>query len=147
MASAIISTRLFFALLVRRFRGIEAPPSAADGDLPRPILPGAPAGRQYATDGGLWAEGGLFGARLARSAAFVGVPYRHPTVFLVGAVAASRAVPWLQRESPPRRPLHPCGVPRALRVRSQHQRGAGGNGMAQKLGIDIDRLTAGTEAH
>ncbi|HQR21254.1 MAG TPA: DsbA family protein, partial [Burkholderiaceae bacterium] len=28
----------------------------------------------------------------ARSAAFVGVPYRHPTVFPIGAVAASRAV-------------------------------------------------------
>jgi 2-hydroxychromene-2-carboxylate isomerase len=36
----------------------------------------------------------------ARSAAFIGVPYRHPTVFPIGAVGASRAVLWLQREHP-----------------------------------------------
>ena len=35
-----------------------------------------------------------------RSAAFIGVPYRHPTTFPIGAVAASRAVLWLRRESP-----------------------------------------------
>jgi 2-hydroxychromene-2-carboxylate isomerase len=36
----------------------------------------------------------------ARSAAFLGVPYRQPSVFPIGAVAASRAVLWLQREHP-----------------------------------------------
>ena len=35
-----------------------------------------------------------------RSAAFIGVPYQHPSMFPVGAVAAARAVLWLQRESP-----------------------------------------------
>jgi 2-hydroxychromene-2-carboxylate isomerase len=36
----------------------------------------------------------------ARSAAFIGLPYCHPSVFPIGAVAASRAVLWLQREHP-----------------------------------------------
>jgi 2-hydroxychromene-2-carboxylate isomerase len=35
-----------------------------------------------------------------RSARFAGVPYRQPTKFPIGAVAASRGVLWLQREHP-----------------------------------------------
>jgi 2-hydroxychromene-2-carboxylate isomerase len=35
-----------------------------------------------------------------RSARFIGVPYRHPSKFPIGAVAASRAVLWLQQHLP-----------------------------------------------
>lgn len=36
----------------------------------------------------------------ARSAAFLGVPYRQPSIFPIGAVAASRATLWLARAHP-----------------------------------------------
>ncbi|MGH6622727.1 MAG: 2-hydroxychromene-2-carboxylate isomerase [Burkholderiaceae bacterium] len=36
----------------------------------------------------------------ARSAAFAGVPYRHPSPFPIGTVTAARAVLWMQRTRP-----------------------------------------------
>ena len=36
----------------------------------------------------------------ARAAAFVGVPYRHPSIFPIGTVSAARAVLWLKQQQP-----------------------------------------------
>ena len=82
----------------------------------------------------------------ARSAAFVGVPYRHPSVFPVGAVAASRAVLWLQRESPAQAAPFIHAVFRALFVSDRNiSEVPVVMELAQKLGIDTDRLTAGVQ--
>jgi len=82
----------------------------------------------------------------ARSAAFVGVPYRHPTVFPVGAVAASRAVLWLQRESPAQAAPFIHAVFRALFVSDRNiSEVPVVMEVAQKLGIDTDRLAAGIQ--
>jgi len=82
----------------------------------------------------------------ARAAAFVGVPYRHPTTFPVGAVAASRAVLWLQREHSPHSVAYVHAVFRALFV---HDRNVGDAtvalDIAQSLGIDKARLAAGVQ--
>jgi 2-hydroxychromene-2-carboxylate isomerase len=68
----------------------------------RPILLGA----VFKTSGGVpltedYGPKARYSVRdFARSAAFLGVPYRQPSVFPIGAVAASRAVLWLQRTHP-----------------------------------------------
>ena len=82
----------------------------------------------------------------ARSAAFVGVPYRHPTVFPIGAVAASRAVLWLQREQASKAAPYIHAVFRAFFV---DDRNVGDStvalDVAQSLGIDAARLAAGVQ--
>jgi len=82
----------------------------------------------------------------ARSAAFVGVPYRHPTVFPIGAVAASRAVLWLQREQASKAAPYIHAVFRAFFV---DDRNVGDStvalDIAQSLGIDAARLAAGVQ--
>ncbi len=75
----------------------------------------------------------------ARSAAFVGVPYRHPTVFPIGAVAASRAVLWLQRERSPHAVPYIHAVFRAFFVDDRNVGDATvALDIAGSLGIDAD---------
>jgi 2-hydroxychromene-2-carboxylate isomerase len=82
----------------------------------------------------------------ARSAAFAGVPYRHPTVFPIGAVAASRAVLWLQREHSPQAAPYIHAVYRAFFVDDRNVGDATvALDIAQALGIDAARLTAGVQ--
>jgi 2-hydroxychromene-2-carboxylate isomerase len=82
----------------------------------------------------------------ARSAAFAGVPYRHPTVFPIGAVAASRAVLWLQREHSPKAAAYVHAVYRAFFVDDRNVGDATvALDIAQSLGIDAARLTAGVQ--
>jgi 2-hydroxychromene-2-carboxylate isomerase len=82
----------------------------------------------------------------ARSAAFAGVPYRHPTVFPIGAVAASRAVLWLQREHSPKAAAYIHAVYRAFFVDDRNVGDATvALDIAQSLGIDAARLTAGVQ--
>ena len=51
-----------------------------------------------------------------RSARFAGVPYRTPSRFPIGSVAAKRSVVWLQQhQSRTRCAFHSCGVPRLFR--------------------------------
>jgi len=82
----------------------------------------------------------------ARAAAFAGLPYRHPTTFPIGAVAASRAVLWLQREHSPHAVPYIHAAFRALFV---HDRNIGDAtvalDIAQSLGIDKARLAAGVQ--
>lgn len=82
----------------------------------------------------------------ARAAAFVGVPYRHPTTFPIGAVAASRAVLWLQREHSQQVVPYIHAVFRALFA---HDRNVGDAtvalDIAEALGIDKARLAAGVQ--
>lgn len=82
----------------------------------------------------------------ARAAAFAGVPYRHPSTFPIGAVAASRAVLWLQREHSPQVAPYIHAVFRAFFV---HDRNVGDAtvalDIAQSLGIDKARLAAGVQ--
>jgi 2-hydroxychromene-2-carboxylate isomerase len=114
----------------------------------RPILLGVvfkPAGSTPLTEG--YGPKARYSVRdFARSAAFVGVPYRHPTVFPVGAVAASRAVLWLQRESPAQAAPFIHAVFRALFVSDRNiSEVPVVMELAQKLGIDTDRLAAGVQ--
>jgi 2-hydroxychromene-2-carboxylate isomerase len=82
----------------------------------------------------------------ARSAAFVGVTYRHPTVFPIGAVAASRAVLWLQRERSPHAVPYIHAVFRAFFVDDRNVGDATvALDIAGSLGIDAKRLAAGVQ--
>ena len=82
----------------------------------------------------------------ARSAAFVGVPYRHPTVFPVGAVAAARAVLWLQREQPAQVGPFIHAVFRALFVADRNISDATVvMELANGIGIDVAKLAAGIQ--
>jgi 2-hydroxychromene-2-carboxylate isomerase len=82
----------------------------------------------------------------ARSAAFAGVPYRHPTVFPIGAVAASRAVLWLQREHSAKAAAYIHAVYRAFFVDDRNVGDATvALDIAQSLGIDGARLAAGVQ--
>ena len=82
----------------------------------------------------------------SRSAAFAGVPYRHPTVFPIGAVAASRAVLWLLREHSPQAAPYIHAVYRAFFVDDRNVGDATvALDIAQSLGIDAARLTAGVQ--
>jgi 2-hydroxychromene-2-carboxylate isomerase len=82
----------------------------------------------------------------ARAAAFVGVPYRHPTTFPIGAVAASRAVLWLQREQLPRVAAYIHAVYRAFFVDDRNVGEATvALDVAQSLGIDAAQLAAGVQ--
>jgi 2-hydroxychromene-2-carboxylate isomerase len=82
----------------------------------------------------------------ARSAAFDGVPYHHPTVFPIGAVAASRAVLWLQREQASQAVPYIHAVFRAFFVDDRNVGDATvALDIAQSLGIDTARLAAGVQ--
>lgn len=82
----------------------------------------------------------------ARSAAFIGVPYRHPTVFPIGAVAASRAVLWLQREQSSKAAPYIHAAYRAFFVDDRNVGDATvALDIAQSLGIDAARLAAGVQ--
>ena len=82
----------------------------------------------------------------ARSAAFVGVPYRHPTVFPIGAVAASRAVLWLQREHSAQVVPYIHAVYRAFFVADRNVgEPTVALDIAKTLGIDTVRLAAGIQ--
>ncbi|MCU0769099.1 MAG: 2-hydroxychromene-2-carboxylate isomerase [Burkholderiaceae bacterium] len=89
----------------------------------------------------------LLGVRdFARSAAHVGVPYRHPSVFPIGAVAATRAVLWLQRELPAQVGPFIHAVYRAFFVADRNVSEAPVvMSLAQELGIDPARLAAGVQ--
>jgi 2-hydroxychromene-2-carboxylate isomerase len=82
----------------------------------------------------------------ARSAAHVGVPYRHPSVFPIGAVAATRAVLWLRRELPAQVGPFIHAVYRAFFVADRNVSEAPVvMSIAQELGIDPARLAAGVQ--
>ncbi len=82
----------------------------------------------------------------ARSAAFVGVPYRHPTTFPIGAVAASRAVLWLQREQSPQAVPYIHAVFRAFFVDDRNVGDATvALDIAKSLGVEPARLAAGVQ--
>jgi 2-hydroxychromene-2-carboxylate isomerase len=82
----------------------------------------------------------------ARSAAFVGVPYRQPSVFPIGAVAATRAVLWLQRERPDQAAPFIHAVYRAYFVADRHVgEPAVVMDIARALGIDTEQLAAGVQ--
>ncbi len=82
----------------------------------------------------------------ARAAAFVDVPYRHPTTFPIGAVAASRAVLWLQRAQSPRVAPYIHAVFRAFFVDDRNVGEATvALDIAQSLGIDKAQLAAGVQ--
>ena len=81
-----------------------------------------------------------------RSAAFIGVPYQHPSMFPVGAVAAARAVLWLQRESPMQVAPFIHAVFRAFFVADRDiSETAVVLQLARGLGIDAERLAAGVQ--
>jgi 2-hydroxychromene-2-carboxylate isomerase len=81
-----------------------------------------------------------------RSAAFIGVPYRHPSVFPIGAVAAARAVLWLQRESPMQVAPFIHAAFRAFFVADRDiSETAVVLQLARGLGIDTERLAAGVQ--
>jgi len=81
-----------------------------------------------------------------RSAAFIGVPYRHPSVFPIGAVAAARAVLWLQREQPQQVSPFIHAVFRAFFV---SDRNVGDPAvvmeLARALGLDARQFAAGIQ--
>lgn len=81
-----------------------------------------------------------------RAAAFVGVPYRHPSTFPIGAVAASRAVLWLQHEQPEQVAAFIHAVFRAFFVADRNVADAAVMvEIARSLGIDADRLAEGIQ--
>ena len=81
-----------------------------------------------------------------RSAAFAGVPYRHPDPFPIGAVAASRAVLWLQREQPDMATAFIHAVFRDFFAGGVDvSRPEAVTAVASGLGIDAAALTAGTQ--
>jgi 2-hydroxychromene-2-carboxylate isomerase len=82
-----------------------------------------------------------------RSARFVGVRYRHPSKFPIGAIAASRAVLWLQRNQPDKANPFVLAVFRAF---FQDDRDISDAAVvaqiAQSLGIDGTRLLDAAQA-
>jgi 2-hydroxychromene-2-carboxylate isomerase len=82
----------------------------------------------------------------ARSAAFVGVPYRHPSTFPIGAVTAARSVLWLQRHHPDLVAPFIHSVFRAFFVADLNIADAAVvMELAQGLGIDTAQLSAGAQ--
>jgi 2-hydroxychromene-2-carboxylate isomerase len=82
----------------------------------------------------------------ARAAAFVGVPYRHPSTFPIGAVSAARAVLWLQREHPDQLGPFIHAVYRAFFVADRNVADtAVVLDLARQLGIDEKRLAVGIQ--
>jgi 2-hydroxychromene-2-carboxylate isomerase len=82
----------------------------------------------------------------ARAAAFVGVPYRHPSTFPIGAVSAARAVLWLQREHPDQLGLFIHAVYRAFFVADRNVADtAVVLDLGRSLGLDAAQLAAGIQ--
>lgn len=114
----------------------------------RPILLGA----VFKASGGMPLTAGygpkaLYSVRdFARSAAFVGIPYRHPANFPIGAVAAARTVLWLQRHQPT---LVAPFIHTAFRAYFVADRNIADPAvvmeLAQELGIDVTQLAAGVQ--
>lgn len=81
-----------------------------------------------------------------RAASFIGVPYRHPSVFPIGTVAAARAVMWLQREQPHNVAPFIHAVFRAFFVADRNVSAtAVVLDIARSLGIDTEALAAGIQ--
>jgi 2-hydroxychromene-2-carboxylate isomerase len=82
----------------------------------------------------------------ARSARFAGVPYRAPSRFPVGAVAAARAVLWLQQHAPDKATAFIHAIFRAYFVDNRDVSDAAVVGaVARSVGIDADALAAGVQ--
>jgi 2-hydroxychromene-2-carboxylate isomerase len=81
-----------------------------------------------------------------RSARFAGVPYRPPSKFPIGAVAASRAVVWLQREQPDKAASFVHAVFRAFFRDDRDISDAGVvAAIAQETGLDAPALMQGAQ--
>jgi 2-hydroxychromene-2-carboxylate isomerase len=81
-----------------------------------------------------------------RSARFAGVQYRHPPRFPIGAVAASRAVLWLQKHHPQQATAFIHAVFRAFFAEA---RDVTGNevlaDIARRCGVDAEAMLAGAQ--
>jgi len=82
----------------------------------------------------------------ARSARFAGVQYRAPSRFPIGAVAAARAVLWLQQHAPEKATPFIHAIFRAYFVEDRDISNAAVVGaVARSIGIDADALAAGVQ--
>ncbi|MGH6610670.1 MAG: 2-hydroxychromene-2-carboxylate isomerase, partial [Burkholderiaceae bacterium] len=82
----------------------------------------------------------------SRSAQHAGVPYKHPSQFPIGSVAAKRAVLWLQQNKPELATPFIHAVFRAFFVDDRDISNAEVVGdIAQQLGIDRNELAAGIQ--
>ena len=81
-----------------------------------------------------------------RSARFAGVPYRQPSRFPIGSVAAKRSVVWLQQHRPELVAPFIHAVYRAFFVDDRDISDAAVVGdIAREIGIDPDELAAGVQ--
>jgi 2-hydroxychromene-2-carboxylate isomerase len=81
-----------------------------------------------------------------RSARFAGVPYRTPSRFPIGSVAAKRSVVWLQQHQPALVALFIHAVYRAFFVDDRDISDADVvSDIAREVGIDADALAAGVQ--
>ena len=82
----------------------------------------------------------------ARSARFAGVQYRAPSRFPIGAVAAARAVLWLQQHASEKATPFIHAIFRAFFVEDRDISDAAVVGaVARSIGIDADALAAGVQ--
>jgi len=82
-----------------------------------------------------------------RSARFIGVPYRHPAKFPIGAVGASRALVSLQRDQPDRAAPFVHAVFRAFFQQGRDISDAAVvAGVAQEIGLDGPALLQASQA-
>lgn len=82
----------------------------------------------------------------ARSARFAGVQYRAPSRFPVGAVAAARAVLWLQQHAPDQATAFIHATFRAYFIEDRDISDAAViSAVARSVGIDADALAAGVQ--
>ena len=82
----------------------------------------------------------------ARSARFAGVQYRAPSRFPIGAVAAARAVLWLQQHAPEKATPFIHAIFRAYFVEDRDISDAAVVGaVARSIGIDAEALAAGVQ--
>ena len=81
-----------------------------------------------------------------RSARYVGVPYRHPSKFPIGSVAAKRAVLWLQQHRPELATPFIHAVFRAFFVQDRDiSDGSVVADIAREVGIDAKELADGIQ--
>jgi 2-hydroxychromene-2-carboxylate isomerase len=114
----------------------------------RPVLLGA----VFKTSGGVPLTEG-YGPKaeyskhdFARSARYAGIPYRPPTRFPVGAVAAARAVLWLQHHAPDQATPFIHAIFRAYFVEDRDISDTAVVGaVASSVGIDTEALAAGVQ--
>jgi len=82
----------------------------------------------------------------ARSARFAGVQYRAPSRFPIGAVAAARAVLWLQQHAPEKATPFIHAIFRTYFVEDRDISDAAVVGaVARSIGIDAEALAAGVQ--